>query len=548
MAVSEASPQLILGRTAADSKASAAPELTTTEAPALGLALSGGGVRAALFALGVVIGLIETGCHRRVRCVASVSGGSILNAVLAHATHPLGSFTLTQPTTTAEPLDSLSDTDFEWLATRLATSLAWRGVFPFHWRTVLSGLRYLGPKIAVAIVQLTVQLAIVLVLLVSVLASELHFNLVEFVTNFEWTNVPWRLVGGVALALVLLSLWLSRGLVQEAMYGSVLGALAGRLGRSLCVRDWGATSAKDGPSVMHVLVATDLLSGEPMYFSKKFVYCKAYGWSHPGANIRSAKALYSSAAFPAVYPPKKLRTRRLNFQNGDMPGELPRTLKLADGGVYNNLGDDWFDILKDQSLSLWPFGELDVQPPKIEPKNVIIVNASAPSRRVHRLGPFTLARIMSVLYDNTVLPRVKLITDKRLIDIAEHPLKLASTLAENDLIMKLKGRTDEFWADFGRDTAGTRTKLSPAGRRTAARLMLHGYLSSLVLLHAQFGGNLPKQIRGEGYFLKLVPLPGQYLPQKRPRDGFPRASRDQSSQRDFDAKSNEASFQDIRTG
>jgi len=164
-------------------------------------------VRAALFALGVVIGLIETGCHQRVRCIASVSGGSILNAVLAHATHPLGSFTLTQPTTTAEPLDNLSDTDFEWLATRLATSLAWRGVFPFHWRTVLSGLRYLGPKIAVAIVQLTVQLAIVLVLLVSVLASELHFNLVEFVTNFEWTNVPWRLVGGVALALVLLSLW-----------------------------------------------------------------------------------------------------------------------------------------------------------------------------------------------------------------------------------------------------------------------------------------------------------------------------------------------------
>ena len=41
-------------------------------------------MRAALFSLGVVIGLIETGCHRRVRCVASVSGGSILNAALAH--------------------------------------------------------------------------------------------------------------------------------------------------------------------------------------------------------------------------------------------------------------------------------------------------------------------------------------------------------------------------------------------------------------------------------------------------------------------------------
>jgi hypothetical protein len=60
-------------------------EAETAESAALGLALSGGGVRAASFSLGVVIGLIETGCHRRVRYVASVSGGSILNAALAHA-------------------------------------------------------------------------------------------------------------------------------------------------------------------------------------------------------------------------------------------------------------------------------------------------------------------------------------------------------------------------------------------------------------------------------------------------------------------------------
>ena len=95
-----------------DEKATAATDATTTEPAALGLALSGGGVRAALFSLGVVIGLIATGCHRRVRCITSVSGGSILNAALAHG----------------DRLTGLSDTTkFEPLASKLAASLASAG-------------------------------------------------------------------------------------------------------------------------------------------------------------------------------------------------------------------------------------------------------------------------------------------------------------------------------------------------------------------------------------------------------------------------------------
>jgi len=39
------------------------------------------------------------------------------------------------------------------------------------------------------------------------------------------------------------------------------------------------------------------------------------------------------------------------------------------------------------------------------------------------------------------------------------------------------------------------------------RLMLHGYLLSLVLLHVRFEAKLPERIRGEEYFLSLVPRP-----------------------------------------
>jgi predicted acylesterase/phospholipase RssA len=502
-----AKPPLTAPGTELDQEVAPALQATTAEVADLGLALSGGGVRATLFSLGVVIGLIETQCHRRVRCVASVSGGSILNAALAHAPR-LGSFSNIE--------------EFEPLASGLAASLAWRGAFAFDWRSLTSAVWYLARVAVRAIPPLALGLAI----LADSLREELGFNLADLPYN----RIPWQLVGGIALASVSLAVWLSRGQFQEAKYRSVISAVAasspGPVKLGLYVRDWGAASDGGEPGVMHVLVATDLLSGEPMYFSSQFVYCRPYGWSPP-EQIRTAEALYSSAAFPAVFPPKKLKLSRLNFQNGEMPGALPRIVQLVDGGVYNNLGTDWFTVLEEHSGTsrplLWPFGALKVDRPRIEIKNVIVVNASAPSRRVQWLGPFTLARIMSVLYDNTVRPRVRSLLDEKrpLIDIDESPILLAKRLEgqEGDdgrraeaLVKRLEGRTDQFWADFSRDTAGTETKLSRAGRRTGARLMLHGYLSSLVLLHVRFGAELPELIRGEEYFLSLVRRPGAAAP------------------------------------
>ena len=51
--------------------------------PRLGLALSGGGLRATLFHLGVVRFLRDAGLLREVTHIVSVSGGSILGAHLA---------------------------------------------------------------------------------------------------------------------------------------------------------------------------------------------------------------------------------------------------------------------------------------------------------------------------------------------------------------------------------------------------------------------------------------------------------------------------------
>jgi hypothetical protein len=121
-----------------------------------------------------------------------------------------------------------------------------------------------------------------------------------------------------------------------------------------------------------------------------------------------------------------------------------------------------------------------------------------------------------VLYDNTVKPRVDSIRAGRrpLIDIQESPVDLARRLARElegpaaeraaAMVHRLEGRTDRFWEDLSSETSGTATKLSAAGPRTGARLMEHGYLSSLVLLHARFGAKVPDKLRGERYFSRLV--------------------------------------------
>jgi predicted acylesterase/phospholipase RssA len=500
----------------------------------LGLALSGGGVRATLFSLGVLIGLIETNCHRRVRCIASVSGGSILNAAMAHGP-------------TLCNLDSVEK--FRPLASQLASSLAWSGVFAWSGRNLAATSWFLLRLGGRVILPLVIPALYMLGMAVDAIKKAGFWEtLVETLRkNWYWLrDFTWQhplVVIGTLLAWVMVAFFLTRGLLQEAEYRSLISKIADPEHRQkpLTVDQWGQEPSPGNEGVMHVLVATDLLSGAPLYFSREFIYCAPYGWSRPRDvknKIKTSVALYSSAAFPAVFPPKRIRLRTLNFQNGESSGVLPRSVRLVDGGVYNNLGTDWFSVLEQQRKPpLWPFGEIKVIPPKIERQNVVVVNAGAPSSDMHRLLPYnTIPRIMSVLYDNTVRPRIDTLHNRRLplIDIAESPITLAERLKEQvtairdtdapgstlgdevkgapngalgraeALLKTLNGKTPEFWADLGHHTAGTATKLSRAGERAAARLMLHGYLSSLVLFHVVFGAKLPSVIRGEEYFLSLA--------------------------------------------
>jgi hypothetical protein len=57
----------------------------SNEQPTIGLAISGGGHRAALFGLGALLYLVDAGKGRQLGSIASVSGGSLTNAYFGTA-------------------------------------------------------------------------------------------------------------------------------------------------------------------------------------------------------------------------------------------------------------------------------------------------------------------------------------------------------------------------------------------------------------------------------------------------------------------------------
>ncbi len=259
-----------------------------------GVALSGGGVRASAFALGALLYLVDSGLNRRVSVISSVSGASLTNG-----------FLLTRADDFAEldpsAFDAIARDFIRRLTTRPVMGLATSGVY----------------------VVLLVGLAVSCGIAIWGAPGDppLWFRLA--------LPVVW---GAVMLRRARPIEWAIERRYLKPHKVKMLGPFLGR--------------ARDAQATSHVFCATDLVTESPFFLvdhaGKGWAYSR-YGWFE-ASRVPLAAAVRASAALPGGFPPRALRTSLLNPASGRIPdASWPPWLHLADGGVWDNLGTQWFE-------------------------------------------------------------------------------------------------------------------------------------------------------------------------------------------------------------
>ena len=85
-----------------------------------------------------------------------------------------------------------------------------------------------------------------------------------------------------------------------------------------------------------VLTSTDLTTGRAFRMSQEFIGSWDLDYAPPPPTLGLATALAASTAVPLIFPPIHLKTAGLGLKTRH--GEM----SLLDGGVYDNLGLEWF--------------------------------------------------------------------------------------------------------------------------------------------------------------------------------------------------------------
>jgi predicted acylesterase/phospholipase RssA len=226
---------------------------------ALGVAVSGGGHRAALWALGVLLYLADSGKNREVPSIASVSGGSLTNAYVAQRMD----------------FSTRSDRQFEAAVRPLVTAVVTTGTMWAPW-TTWAYLALLG-------------IALLAALCIWLLPIGVGYRLPMFVA---------ALIGWALLAQL-------RGRVCAHAFAKTLYS-----GRGVS-----PLLSRAHTEIDHVICATDLHAGEHVYLSPAFVCSYRFGWGEPGSLLLHT-AVQCSAALPGAFPVRWLPTKEHAFHGG----------------------------------------------------------------------------------------------------------------------------------------------------------------------------------------------------------------------------------------
>lgn len=433
----------------------------------IAVAMSGGGHRAALFGLGALLYLVDSGKAREVTSVASVSGGSLTNGAVAQAVD----------------LPSVDAAAFR------------RAVTPAGRRFGTKGTVWPPSSFTAAYLAVLALVGLVAIVGVWFLPWPVGLRVLAFAIGL--------LIFGVVASL--------RGLIVARAFAKTLFSPGGSPTRLSAIHT----------GVDHLICTAELHTGENVYFGGGFVCSYRFGWGEPG-DLPLHVAVQCSAALPGVMPPRWLPTRRHGFVDGDGPGQNAGWMALVDGGVYDNMADQWGLGMRDRRRH-WPqhavaFRDCD---------ELIIVNASAGlewepvwKTRLPLVGEIVaLLKDKSILYDNGNAVRRELAVDRfqsgelrgALVHIPRSPLDTATKYADGsdeaairakDVLTLLEPERAR-WEAVTSANAKASTGLWPMGVDRAADLLRHGYVLAMANLHVILGYPL-LQVPGRAAFEELV--------------------------------------------
>lgn len=312
----------------------------------IGLALSGGGYRSALFGLGALFYLADSGRIAQLDTIASVSGGSYTNAKAFMYNDDL------------RELDGqgLADhfRDFVEAMTKPSPLLGWLAIVP-----LVAGLGFVISATANGWVEAGSWVALILFVLA----------LVPFFGRLAALWIWRRLFGRGTRSVPLSNVRLPRSVVEVNAKGRPVNTER--------VRARGRELAPDDNAVHHVFCATELNYKKFLYFTNHMVAHRRFGRGSAG-DYTLKNAVDASAALPPVFAPVTASTRGFLRAPQDTPSEV----LCVDGGVHDTLATEWF------RADAWP----EIERRRIgddllwRDGVVLVVNGSSPLRPKRRLS------------------------------------------------------------------------------------------------------------------------------------------------------------------
>lgn len=305
--------------------------------------------------------------------------------------------------------------------------------------------------------------------------------------------VAWLTVAGFVLTALLVTLFGRRSeVVQRGLRKTHFGAAS-----------LGDLSPPDGAGgTRHVFCATEMQSGIHSFFADSFIYSYSFGLSTKVEEVPLAFAVQASAALPGGFAPRSLDTGPLDFTGAGetlAPGR-GKAMVLYDGGVYDNMADQWFMGLSNRRTR-WPAHLRDKLP---DVDDMIIANASTGwswqpfgnlSLRIHELRELgALTRIQSVMYNTIGRRRRRHLLDYwgahqpeirgAFVEVDDNPADRTSDhLAERVSTIA----PPDGWQSLVEATRDYPTVLRKIARPIATNILWHAYLITALSAHRFFG-------------------------------------------------------------